>query len=666
VTEFEKRVIRAAQLGEWLTCPKSAPAVRAELIRELLLGHHGELDPRGVQIEGARIKGAFVLDHMTAPVGLHLHDCVIDEPVEARYAHLPALTIRGGQCAGLQADGVRIDGDLIVDSGLQIEGEEKDGLIRLVGSHIGGDLSLDDVELVNTAGAAVDAERARIDGVVIVRNKVRITGSGEFGAIDLSSAFIAGDLRMDDDVQLTNLTGPALNAVSVRVQGSVVLEDDFRAVGNNDEGGAISFGDANVGLNIDLSEAEITNRSGCGFDASSARVSGGVYFRDQVKISGHGVDGAIAVASIRIGGNLEVAAEVGNELGSALNANNVDVGGGIYLDYGAQLTARDEIGAIDLVNSHIAGDLDFGDAVVTNAIGPAVCADVVHVGGKLILGDQTRLTGNGASGAVVLHGARISRFSSWSDAKIVVQAGRGPLFDLREVVVGTSVTLPPALMCPNHEVRCSHRRWVRLDEFSYASLGPEWDWRQWLHLIRRHTPAYHASAYQRLAAVERAAGHDGTVRQILIAQQTDLRRRNPKALGGPMTQWFHRLWGALAGYGYRARRTAAALLLVLAMAGFLGWCAGQVATRPGHLAAERVTSSAAAAGVPCSTVELVGLGLDRGLPLGTTGMRAKCDLDTAARAGQAFTAAIWLVQIAVWGLATLALAGYTNLVRKPG
>ena len=49
-----------------------------------------------------------------------------------------------------------------------------------------------------------------------------------------------------------------------------------------------------------------------------------------------------------------------------------------------------------------------------------------------------------------------------------------------------------------------------------------------------------------------------------------------------------------------------------------------------------------------------------------TGMRARCDLDTAARAGQAFTAAIWLVQLAVWGLATLALAGYTNLVRKPG
>jgi hypothetical protein len=122
-------------------------------------------------------------------------------------------------------------------------------------------------------------------------------------------------------------------------------------------------------------------------------------------------------------------------------------------------------------------------------------------------------------------------------------------------------------------------------------------------------------------------------------------------------------FGALAGYGYRARRTAAALLLVLVVAGAIGWWAGQVPTRPGHLAAERVTT---AAGTPCSTVELIGLGLDRGLPLAMTGMRARCDLDSASKKGQAFTAAIWLVQLAVWGLATLALAGYTNLVRKPG
>ncbi|NKE63610.1 hypothetical protein FXN61_45590, partial [Lentzea sp. PSKA42] len=580
MTEFEKRLIEYAQRGELLVCPASAPAVRAELIRELLLGRHGELDPSGVQLQGARIKGAFDLDRVTASVSLYLHDCVIDEPIEARYAHLRALTLHGGQCVGLQADGVHIDADLYLEGGLQVEGSLKDGLIRLVGSHIEGDLSLNDVAFTNKAGSAFHAERIRIGGAVFMRKKIRITGHGEDGAINLSSASIAGDLRLDDHVRLTNLTGPALNADDIRIQGSAVLENGFRAVGHG-EGSAVSLGNANVVLNISLSDAEITNRSGCGFDVDSARVGGSVFLGKDVKISGHGKNGAIDVAGARIGGNLELEAEVCNDLGPALNANSVDVGESLFLHNGGRLTARDTTGAIDLISGHIAGALDFRDVVVTNSIGPAVCAEQVHVDGELVLQDPTRLIGNGNSGAVALSGARISRLNGWSEVDVQVKAGRGPVFDLQEVVVGTSVTLPPALMCLNHEVRCSHRRQVRLDEFSYASLGPGWDWQQWLHLIRRHTPAYHASAYQRLAAVERAAGHDGTVRQILMAQQTDLRRRNPKALGGPLTQWFHWLWGALAGYGYRARRTAGALLLVLAMAGFLGWAAGQVATRPG-------------------------------------------------------------------------------------
>jgi len=85
--------------------------------------------------------------------------------------------------------------------------------------------------------------------------------------------------------------------------------------------------------------------------------------------------------------------------------------------------------------------------------------------------------------------------------------------------------------------------------------------------------------------------------------------------------------------------------------------------RPGRHAAEH-TAATGAPGTPCSTVELVGLGLDRGLPLGPTGLRSRCDLDTGTAAGQVFTVLLWVVQAAVWGLATLALAGYTGLIRK--
>lgn len=199
-------------------------------------------------------------------------------------------------------------------------------------------------------------------------------------------------------------------------------------------------------------------------------------------------------------------------------------------------------------------------------------------------------------------------------------------------------------------------------------------WRQWLHLLIHYTPDYLPQPYQQLTAVERAAGHDGNAREVLIAQQEDLRRRAPEALGGRVARVRHRLWGWLGRYGYRAHRLVVVLTVVLALAGDTAYAAGQVPTRPGHHAAERVTptgtssvtgSSPAGPGTPCSTAELLGLGIDRGLPLGDTGLRARCDLDTATRRGQAFTYLLWALQALLWALATLTIAAYTGLVRKP-
>jgi hypothetical protein len=123
------------------------------------------------------------------------------------------------------------------------------------------------------------------------------------------------------------------------------------------------------------------------------------------------------------------------------------------------------------------------------------------------------------------------------------------------------------------------------------------------------------------------------------------------------------LWGALAGYGYRTGRTATALLTVLLLAGALGYAAGHTPTYDGRYAALHTTRTEHPF-TPCSALEQIGLGIDRGLPLAATGIRDRCDLDTTSPTGQAFTAAIWALQALVWALATLAIAGYTGLIRK--
>ncbi|WIX98635.1 hypothetical protein QRX60_31795 [Amycolatopsis mongoliensis] len=60
--------------------------VRAVVLRELLLGLRGPVDPRGVRLGGARIAGTLDLDHVEAVVGLALVDCVVVNPISARRA----------------------------------------------------------------------------------------------------------------------------------------------------------------------------------------------------------------------------------------------------------------------------------------------------------------------------------------------------------------------------------------------------------------------------------------------------------------------------------------------------------------------------------------------------------------------------------------------------
>jgi hypothetical protein len=183
----------------------------------------------------------------------------------------------------------------------------------------------------------------------------------------------------------------------------------------------------------------------------------------------------------------------------------------------------------------------------------------------------------------------------------------------------------------------------------------------WLKLLREATPGYAPQPYQQLAAVHREAGHDGQARRILIAQQQDLHRRGD--IGGRFAKVVHSLWGVVGGYGYRAGRIAVALVIALVLAGATGWWAGHTVVGPGAHAAQH-TASAARPGTPCSSLEQIGLGIDRGLPVGTTGVRTYCDLNTAATVGELFTMAIWLLQAAMWALATLAIAGYTGLIRR--
>jgi hypothetical protein len=67
--------------------------------------------------------------------------------------------------------------------------------------------------------------------------------------------------------------------------------------------------------------------------------------------------------------------------------------------------------------------------------------------------------------------------------------------------------------------------------------------------------------------------------------------------------------------------------------------------------------------IACAVVDEIGVGLDLGTPLVTTGARARCDT-TNTTPGQVLTITSWLLHLLAWAFATLFLAGFTAAVRK--
>jgi sRNA-binding regulator protein Hfq len=724
----ERQLVDAARRGDMLTCSELTPdqlrdteepdhLVRGQILRDLLLGRHGELDPLGVRIARARVTGEVDLNYVDATTGLNLTYCTLDQPVKLRGSHFPWLYMLGTHLPTMEADGVRIDGDLVLGSGFEAFNDTLDGIIRLRGGHIAGSFSMNGAELTNTSGPAISADRLRVDGSIFLRNGFTATGNGTQGTIRLASAQIASDLEMDS-AELTNTSGPALNANQLRVGGSIFLRNGFTATGNGKTGTIFLIG-ADVAGSLEMDSAKLTNTSGPALNANQLRVGGSIFLRNGFTATTDSASATIFLLGARVTVSLEMdSAELTNSSGPALNGNRLQVGGSIFLRNGFTAAGNGESGTIFLLGAHVAGSLEMDSAKLTNTSGPALNGNRLRIDGDLLMrngfiaatdsasatifllgahvagslemdsakltntsgpalsGDWLRVdgsillrngftaTGNGESGTMFLRGANITGQISMIGANLI-NRDHNLLLNLESSRCSMAL-MSAELICPRGSrtnSTCEHsNRWFGVNGFTYDDLRRS-DWKQWLHLIRWHTEAYNPTSYQQLAEFRATAGHDRDTRTILISQQTDHRVRGD--LGGLSRRITHTLWGALAGYGYQSGRIAVALLVVFLLAVGASLLAGHTTTSHGHHAAEHTSDLAGtAAPGPCSSVELIGLGIDRGLPLASTGIRAHCDLDTSSTAGQWFTFAIWLLQGAMWALATLALAGYTGLIRK--
>ena len=281
--------------------------VDAAVLRDLLRGTTStDLDPRGVRLCGARVRGRLDLDQVDAACPLVLEEYLIEDGISAVGAHLRALTV--ARCRvehptqpALDATGLRVDGPLVL-AGSTLRANAAAGTVVLGGARIGGDLDCRSTVLANTAGSAISADRAQIDNNVLFEDGVNAEGVGERGTLRLTGARIGGRLGLRD-ANLKNPSGPALSAVDLRTFHGLFLEGRFRAEGEGRRG-TIYVRGAHVGGEFNCRGARLVNPSGPALLADGLRVDRVVFLNNGFQAQGTGRGGAVRLLSGQIAGRL--------------------------------------------------------------------------------------------------------------------------------------------------------------------------------------------------------------------------------------------------------------------------------------------------------------------------------------------------------------------------
>jgi hypothetical protein len=583
--------------------------VDGEWLADLLTSTDDRLHRHGVRVRRVRILGGLDLDGAELRRQLVLVDCQLGpHPVDLAQSRTRLVDITGSRCGGLLAQGADIGGNLILRQAAI------DGVVDLEGATVGGSINGHGAHLEPANGIAVVMDQANLAGSVLLQD-IRCHGEAR-----LRGVTIGGDVEMQG-AALHHPGATALDARNATVTGNLMLRDGFVAQGSVLLVGAL------VGANVDLSAGRIAQPGGHALNLGGAHVNGSIFlnrgFRaeGQLRMLGTVVDGSLVFATGAVDNGHDV----------AMTADNIRCAGGIYLTDGFVSS-----GGIRLPGASIGGNLDSSGARIVHPDGMAVDARGARIAGAIILDDGAHLEG--------------------------------------------LVTLAGATAAALRDDRGSWPERLDLDGFRYGRLDcPRADraWkarRDWL----RRQPRPGAQAYLQLANVYQAAGDELDARRIrmerhnvLLDPPTHWRGQLPDGLRGALGRTWRRLLRGTIGHGFEpVRALLVALPLVVAMAIWYEHARETdmlvVASDPD--VSPTPASSQCTGEYPC--VHPVVYAVDNLVPILDFGQRSHWTPDQSRRGthwwddGRWLAGATWLTNAVGWALATLAAAGFTQVIRR--
>ena len=283
----------------------------AALLRDVLSGRSAVAAPgacpRALWLRGARIWGRLDLDGLSSTIALTLEDCLLDQGLTARGAHLGALTIRrcrvGHSELALPAfdgTGIRVDDALSISESLLVNAGPA-AAVGLADAWIGAGFDAGGAALRSADGPGLVGSRLHTRGGAHLDQGFDARGCG--AAVDLVAARIGGELSLDG-AQLHGTAGPALAAQALHT-GHDLHADRLSARGAG-PGGVIGLAGARIGGSLRADGARWENSSGPALVAARLEIAGDLALTG-LTAAGAGPEPTVGLDAVRVGGRLDCA-----------------------------------------------------------------------------------------------------------------------------------------------------------------------------------------------------------------------------------------------------------------------------------------------------------------------------------------------------------------------
>jgi hypothetical protein len=273
--------------------------------------------------------------------------------------------LRNDSGPGLRAHGLQVDQNVYLRGGFTATGCGYGAAVDLSGAHIGGHLDCTGAKLSSDCGAALAAKSLQVGLDMRLASDppssaddFTATGTGSEGAVNLTGAHIGGKLDCTG-AKLCNDSGPALSADGLQVDQDVYLGGEFTATGSGDDG-AVNLTSAHIGGKLDCTGAKLSNDSGSGLLAYGLQVAQDMYLSGGFTATASG-RAAVRLTDANIGGNLDChRASMQINSGPALLAYGVQVGQDMYLTEGfTAIGAGEDKVTVNLRAARVGGAFHF-------------------------------------------------------------------------------------------------------------------------------------------------------------------------------------------------------------------------------------------------------------------------------------------------------------------